>query len=243
MSDIIQRQITNLKKQNDGIETSLQNRGIPFNKMSVDISIPERELEVIRNYNEYLKEIVKNNKPQTQPQPKVVQKPVIQTIIESDDELEEKITHKTNCSLEDAKRAFFSKEYETFDEIINNFHKENHLRFYKANYKWADEKLGKPEYIAKNQVRGFIQMLDPFRKYLFVCFRCILLDNETKKYRFPSYWIVNADTDLSTLLSSVYDDFDFIEVNENETINKLLCKMRKNENENDVDLISEMYLN
>lgn len=245
------KQIHNLRKQNEGIESSLRNRNIPFNKMSIDItSKPELELEVVRGYNTYLKEIAKQSKPPSQPaQPQPAQPMHVKDVKdvkeekEEPDYEEEKIVYKPNVSLEDTKRAFFSKEYPVFETLLNDFRKEDKVKFYKANYKWADEKLGKPEFIAKNQVRGFIQTLDSYRKYLMVCFRCIMVDIDEKRYRFPSYWIVNADTDIKTLLGSIYDDFDFIEVNDDTSVAKLLHKMRKNEDENDTNLVSEVYLN
>ena len=145
--------------------------------------------------------------------------------------------------MEDLKRAFFSKEYDTFMSLIQQQQSTNNkLKFYKSNYKWADDNTGKPDFAARNLLRGFVQGLDPYRKYLMVCFRCILLDTETKKYRYPSYWIVNTDVDMKTLLGSLYDDYDFITVEESEAIHKMLTRMRKNEDENDSALVGETYL-
>lgn len=245
------KQIQNLRKQNEGIESSLRNRNIQFNKMSIDITCkPELELEVVRGYNTYLKEIAKQSKPKDIKEPTHPSQPSqtsnvtnVKDDTDEQDYEEEKIVYKPNISLEDTKRAFFSKEYPVFETLLNDFRKEDKVKFYKANYRWADEKLGKPEFIAKNQVRGFIQTLDSYRKYLMVCFRCIIVDIDEKRYRFPSYWIVNVDTDIKTLLGSIYDDFDFIEVNDDISVAKLLHKMRKNEDENDTNLVSEVYLN
>ena len=145
------------------------------------------------------------------------------------------------CNMEDIKRAFFSKEYETCNALINNQQllTENKFRFYKANYKWSDDNTGKPNFIAKNLLRGFVQGLDPYRKYLLVCFRCILIDPDIKKYIYPSYWIVNTDIHMNTLLGSLYDDYEFVSIDE-ESIPKILERMKKNEN--DTELIGECYL-
>ena len=237
----MEKKIASIKKQNEGIETSLQSRGISFNKMSVSIDDLDKELLVLTNYNEYLKQVVKDSKPKVE---KIDKPPIPPTIeCEEPDYIEEKIVYKPNCSLEDVKRAFFSKDYETFETQIGEFTKQNYLKFYKVNYRYANEKDGVAEYIAKNQVRGFIQMLDQYRRFLLVCFRCIQLDAEAKTYRYPSYWIVSADTDIKTLLGSIYDDFDFIVLEDEAQVSKMLHKMRKNEDESDTQLVSEMYLN
>ena len=247
------KQITNLKKQNDGMEIAFKNKSIEFTKLSIDNVDPETELSILKDYNEYLKGISKNNRPP--PQQKEVKQPTTAIVPkekkskenDSDDEdeltKEEKISFPTICNMEDPKRAFFSKEYESFTSLIQQqLTSSNKLRFYKANYKWADDNTGKPDFAARNLLRGFVQSLDPYRKYLMVCFRCILTDIETKTYRYPSYWIVNTDVDMKTLLGTLYDDYDFICVEEQEAIDKLLIKMRKNEDENDTALIGETYL-
>ncbi len=53
MSDLT-KQITNLKKQNDGMEISFKNKGITFTKLSIDTIDPETELKLLKDYNEYL---------------------------------------------------------------------------------------------------------------------------------------------------------------------------------------------
>ncbi len=252
-----QKQIDNLKKQNEGMEMSFKNKSIKFTKLSIDNIDPETELMLLKDYNNYLKNISKNNRPKVESKPKVeTNKPTNesnkQTLSSNDkdcdeDELtkEEKITYPTVCNMEEHKRLFFSKDYDAFNELINvqlSISLEPNLRFYKANYKWSDDNTGKPDFVARNLLRGFVQGLDNYRKYLMVCFRCILVDEETKKYRYPSYWIVNTDVDLNKLLGSTYDDYDFIKVEDEDAIEKMLLKMRKNEDENDECLVGETYL-
>ena len=191
--------------------------------------------------NGYLKNISKTNRPPPKPQS-------VKTVVEADtkitnpidlsneDELtkEEKITFPTICNMEDAKRAFFSKEYDEFVNIISG----QPLKFYKATYKWSDDNDGKPEFIARNLLRGFVQGLEPYKKYFMVCFRCILIDASTKRYAYPSYWIVNTDINITTILGSLYDDYKFTSVDEVD-VKTMLDEMKKSEVEN---LIGETYL-
>ena len=238
----MEKQIENLKKQNDGMETAFKNKSIQFNKLSIDVTDPETELQLLKDYNIYLKGIsaanrpVKEEKPKEQPKPKE-QKPKDE---DEDDEVpkEVKPVYSTISNMEDIKRAFFSKEYEIASDLI----KQQPFKFYKVNYKFSSDNTGRPGYVAKNLLRGFVQSLDDYRKYFMICFRCILINKDTNEYRYPSYWIVNTNDDLKTVLGSLYDDYDFISVEGVEAINIMLKKMEKNEDENDEDLIGEVYL-
>lgn len=251
MSDV-EKQIINLQKQNDGMELSFNAKDIKYTKLHCENLDPETELIFLKDYNEYLKNISKNNRPP--PQQKEVSIPKVENKLNSkkentydsdnEDELtnEEKITFPTICNLEDAKRAFFSKEYDIFNDFIEKQQSTNNqLRFYKATYKWADDSTGKADFIARNLLRGFIHSLDSYRKYLMVCFRCILVDVETKTYAYPSYWIVNTTVDIKNLLGSLYDNYEFTLIQKT-NISKMLKKMEKNDNENDISLIGETYL-
>jgi hypothetical protein len=236
----IQKQIANLKKQNDGMESSFAAKDIKFTKLTIENVEPDLELMLLKDHNEYLKNISKQNRPppavkeeksKEQPKPKDV---------DDEDDLpkEVKPVYTTITNMEDIKRAFFSKEYETAHKLIQ----EHPFRFYKANYKYSSDNTGRPGYVAKNLLRGFVQGLDDFRKYFMICFRCILIDRETNEYRYPSYWIVNTNDDLKTVLGSIYDDYDFIALEGDEAIGKMLKKMEKNEDANDEALIGEVYL-
>jgi hypothetical protein len=152
--------------------------------------------------------------------------------------------------MEDIKRAFFNKEYEIASELI----KQHPFKFYEVNYKFSSDNTGRPSYVAKNLLRGFVQCLDDYRKYFIICFKCILINKDTNEYKYPSYWIVNTNDDLKTILGSLYDDYDFILIEEQEAISKMLKQMEKNEDtkpeqgyqqesmENDEVLIGEVYL-
>ena len=243
MTDV-QKQITLLTKQNEGMETSFTHKGVQFTKLSIENGDePEVMLTLLTEYNIYLKNISKTNRPPPPPKPqsvKTVVEPDIKTTkpidFSNEDELtkEEKITFPTICNMEDAKRAFFSKEYDTFFNIISG----HPLKFYKATYKWSDDNDGKPEFIARNVLRGFVQGLEPYKKYFMVCFRCILIDASTKRYAYPSYWIVNTDINITTILGSLYDDYKFTSVDEVD-VKTMLDEMKKSEDEN---LIGETYL-
>jgi hypothetical protein len=236
------KQIANLKKQNEGMETAFKNKGIEFTKLSLSETIPlETQLDLLKVQNEYLKDISKQNRPPPQDKPKEQQKPK-ETKSKEDDEDEElkevKPIYSTIVNMEDIKRAFFSKDYKTATELI----KQHPLKFYKVNYKFSSDNTGRPSYVAKNLLRGFVQGLDDCRKYFMICFRCILVNKETNEYIYPSYWIINTNDDLNAVLGSVYDDFEFIAVEGEEAINKMLKKMEKNEDENDETFIGEVYL-
>lgn len=242
-----QKQIVNLKKQNDGMETAFKNKGIQFNKLSIDVSNPETELLLLQNYNKYLKDIsvanrppapVKEEKPKEQSKPKEKKPKEDEDEDEDEGPKESKPIYSTITNMEDIKRAFFSKEYETASELI----KQHPFKFYKVNYKFSSDYTGRPGYVAKNLLRGFVQGLDDYRKYLMVCFRCILVNKDNNEYKYPSYWIVNTNDDLKTILGSLHDDYDFIVVEGDEAISKMLKRMEKNENENDEALIGEVYL-
>jgi len=42
-----------------------------------------------------------------------------------------------------------------------------------------NDNTGCPRHVEKNLLRGFVQCLDDYRKYLMICFRCILVNKET----------------------------------------------------------------
>lgn len=196
-----EKQINSLKKQNEGMETSFKNRGIQFTKLSLDSMDPEAELLLLKDYNNYLKGIATANKPPPTPAPikvKEEEKPK-----DDEEEIASQIEDKkpvfsTITNMEDIKRAFFSKDYDLFHQLI----KDVPFKFYKANYKYADDNTGRPSFVAKNLLRGFVQSLDDYRRYFLTCFRCISI--EEKRYNYPSYWIVNSNDDLKTIIGSIY---------------------------------------
>jgi hypothetical protein len=64
MTDV-QKQITLLTKQNEGMETSFTHKGVQFTKLSIENGDePEVMLTLLTEYNIYLKNISKTNRPQ-----------------------------------------------------------------------------------------------------------------------------------------------------------------------------------
>lgn len=230
------KQIANLKKQNEGMESSFKTKGIQFTKLSLDSVDPETELLMLQTYNTYLKGISTANRPQ--PMKRTVDEPVK----EEDDEYcefreEPKPMFSTITNMEDIKRAFFSQDYDVAYELI----RQHPFKFYKASYKYADDNTGRPAFVAKNLLRGFVQSLDNYRKNLMVGFRCIQIGGE-QHYKYPSYWIVNSNDDLKTIIGSIYDDFEFVPVVDEERILQMYRRMQKNEDETDTELVGEAYL-
>lgn len=246
------KQIANLKKQNEGMEAAFKNKNIEFTVLSTDNIDPEIEFNLLKNYNEYLKTISKNNRPPPQEKPvkqeKQEQKQSAPKKKEEDDDddqcnddtpKEVKPVYSTIVNMEDIKRAFFNKEYETFNTLIG----QHPFKYYQVNYKYASDNTGRPTYVAKNLLRGFVQGLDDYRKYFIVCFRCILTNKETNEYSYPSYWIVNSNDDIKNILGSLYDDYDFNLVEDQDEITSLLKKMEKAQGDDQDDtLIGEIYL-
>ena len=228
------KQIANLKKQNEGMETSFKTKGIEFTKLTIDNVDPETKLMALKQYNDYLKGISVANRPP--PTPKIVEPKPIEEPDDDEPIKEVKPVFSTITNMEEIKRTFFSKEYDVSYELI----KQHPFRFYEANYKYADDNTGRPAFVAKNLLRGFVQSLDDYRKYLMVGFRCISI--EEQKYSYPSYWIVNSNDELSVILGSIYDDFDFIPVVEEEKIVSMYRNMQKNEDETNEKIVGETYL-
>jgi hypothetical protein len=231
----------NLKRQNQGMEASFIAKGIHFEKID-----DTEDVDRLTEYNLYLKSVSaanrpKENKPKDTNKPKEKNDKEEKKVLEEEEDLpikDVKPSFSTIVNMEDIKRAFFCKDYDTFHSLV----RQHPFKYYKANYKYSSDNAGRPEYVAKNLLRGFVQSMDDSRKYLMVCFRCILVDKDAKDYRYPSYWIVNSNDDLSTILGSQYEDFDFIQVEEDDAISILLNRMHKNEDETDNALVGEQYL-
>ncbi len=57
------KQILNLKKQNEGMEIAFKNKNIEFTKLIIDNSDMETEINQLKEYNNYLKGISLANRP------------------------------------------------------------------------------------------------------------------------------------------------------------------------------------
>jgi hypothetical protein len=242
--------IQNLQKQNDAIYSSLVSKNVLFTRRIIsDESIDETKiLEILTEENKELKELSKNNRPVQQA---VEKKPAISVVEKkepipkepkNDDEDESfedsKKSYTIIHNMEDIKRAFFNKEYELFEELV----KQHEFIYYKVSYKYSSDNDRKPDYVARNLLKGFGRALDDYRKYLLVCFRC--KEYEPIKYDYNSLWIVNTKDDLKTIIGSFYDDFDFqLQTFDVEnSFNNFLEEFRKKDLEVELNIIGEMYI-
>ena len=235
--------IENLQKQNDAIYSSLVSKNVLFTRHV--ITDETKILEILTEENKELKELSKNNRPVSQ----VVEKKTVAQIVEKkeqipkeqkdDDEDESfedsKKSYTIIHNMEDIKRAFFNKEYELFEELI----KQHEFIYYKVSYKYSSDNDRKPDYVARNLLKGFGRALDDYRKYLLVCFRCT--EYEPIKYDYNSLWIVNTKDDLKTIIGSFYDDFDF-QLQTFDVENNFLEEFRKKDLEVELNIIGETYI-
>jgi hypothetical protein len=238
--------IQNLQKQNDAIYSSLVSKNIQFTRhITCDIIDETKIIEILSQENKELKELSKNNKPVVEVvEKKQIIQPKKEPIPKENNEEEEESFEETKKSytiisnMEEIKRAFFNKEYELFEELI----KQHEFIYYKVSYKYSSDNDNKPDYVARNLLKGFSRSLDDYRKYLLVCFRCNEVD--TKKYIYDSLWIVNTNDDLKTVIGSFYDDFDFhVQVFDDEnSISNFLEILRKKDMEIETNIIGEIYI-
>ena len=232
-------------KQNDSIYTSLVARNIEFVRVDVSSLHLDEKLNALIDENNKLKEVVKVNKPVPVPVPKEpkqvqVSQPKKQSVPkeEDDDETFEGVKQKFNTivNMEDIKRAFCNKDYDNFETLVQP----HPFKYYYAQYKYESDKDGSPEFVAKNLQRGFVRNLEDYRKYLFVCFRCVLTDQEKKTYSYPSMWIVNSTEPLANIIGSLHEDFNFVEV-EQPNLVQFMTTFRKINFDEFTNVIDELY--
>ncbi len=237
------QKITNIQKQNEAIFSSLKAKGIEVEREIIPEGSDEATIiEILTKENNKFKELAKQNKPPPQvKEPKVVQPVQAQTSKpkkeqEDEDNEEEYEAPKPKfdciCNMEDIKRAFFNKDYETAKSLIIA----NPFKFYEVNYKYSSDKDGVPDFVAKNLLKGFVRNFDDYRKYFMICFRCTKLGSN---YEYKSKWIVNTLEPISNVIGSTYDDFEFTEVTDN--IEEFIKSMEKLD-ENTEGLVGEAYV-
>jgi len=234
MSLELENKIKNLIKQNDSIYNSLLSKNISFERLKINDELPnEDKIKLLLEDNDKLKNISKLNRPP--PEVKIVKPVVIENkkkiCNEEEEENYETCQKKfsTITNMEDIKRAFFSKNYELFNELVQQFN----FKYYRADYKYSSEKDGSPEFIAKNLVKGFVRNLEDYRSYFMICFRCYKKDNN---YLYPSLWIVNSNDNIKDIIESNYDDYIYKEETD---IVSFLQDIQKVDDEN---CIEEGYL-
>jgi len=153
---------------------------------------------------------------------------------------ESKVKANVIVNMEEIKRAFFNNEIEQFIQLI----KQHQFAYYRATYKYSSDNNGKPEYIAKNLVGGFVRNMEDYSKYFLTCFRCYKNENS---YEYPSLWIVNIGPSddqvfsIEDVIGSLYDDYDFVPVTET-MMDDFLNDLEKKANGSDDNLIIEKYV-
>lgn len=120
------------------------------------------------------------------------------------------MSHPKIGNLDSLKRAFSNKEYDDFKRLLE----ETPYKYYKGKYKDSSEFKGRPDFVIQNRNKGFIQSeeLESKRAYLFVAFHCFKDD----ELHFESYWIVNTEDSLESLLGEDHSSFDFTPVSTDE---------------------------
>jgi hypothetical protein len=242
------KQISNILKQNQSIHSSLVSRKITdlpeLISLTESMSLDE-QLKLLIDENNKLKEIVKLNKPieevkVKEDKPKEV-KPKVKEVKDDDsDEDAKEVQPKfsTITNMEDIKRAFFSADYELFKNLLL----EHQFKMYTGEYLYASDKDGAPDYSARNLVKGMIRSFDDYRKYFMICFRCFQNQDDLSKmtYTYPSLWIVNSTDSINSIIGSVVEDYKLTEVLSENILDflKLLEKL----NEETPGLIAESYV-
>lgn len=145
-----------------------------------------------------------------------------------------KTAFPTFGNLENCKRAFFTKDYETFEKELGD----KHYLFFRVSYKHSSEEMdGKPEFIARNFLGGFVKELDDFRKYFFCVFRCVKPDRDESKYQYDSLWIVNT-SELDKVYGDRKNDFCWTHVSRDE-FKTFVSEFKPTDKEN---VIAEKYV-
>lgn len=124
----------------------------------------------------------------------------------SDDEghEEKKVTYSKIGNLENVKRSFCNKEFESFESLIQN--QTPSFKLYSVDYVDSSEFDGRPDFILVNKNKGFVQSMDEYRSYFYIAFVCSKKDG---KVTFKSYWIVNTNDPLDKVLGSDFESFKF----------------------------------
>lgn len=223
-----EKQIALLTKQNDSIYNSLLNKGIEFQRLSIEGVDDTNKLTILQDENKQLKELSKANKPKPEPKKEKVK------VEEEDVPKEEvkKFSYITN--MDDLKRSFFNDEMSPF--LIGV--RDTPFKFYNATYKFSSDNDGKEPYIATNLLSGFVRNFDKIKGHFMIVFRCWEQD---KKYKYDSHWLLNSEDDLKDIIGSLYDDFDFVETDV-ETFLRDIQKMEDGKIRDNFTMICESYV-
>ena len=159
--------------------------------------------------------------------------------VEKEETFEDPVkTFDTVTNMEDLKRAFFNDDFPTFEKCVI----ENNLKFYNVTYKFSSDKDGAAEFSATNLVGGFARNFEEYKKYFMICFRCWkLIDSDINKYLYESVWLINTLEPIQNVIGDLYDDFDFVEINDSETFFDLIKKANGKWKE-EYECIKEKYV-
>lgn len=212
--------INGIRKQNESIYNSLKSKNISDigELITFTDETPEQQFQLLQQENKRLKGMLP---PVPVPEPVVHVVPVVPIVQEKDEDetFEDPVPKfETITNMEDIKRAFFSGEYDKFDELV----KEHNFTLLHGTYKWSSDKDGAPEFVAKNLLKGFVRKFDDFRKYFIICFRCVQETKSPNSYSYPSLWIVNTLDDK--LIDKFSDDFTFTKPENSSNFYKLIRK-------------------
>ena len=215
--------INGIRKQNESIYNSLKSKNISDigELITFTDETPEQQFQLLQQENKRLKSML----PPVPVPEKVVPVQVQVKEVKDDDENQKEETFEdpipkfeTITNMEDIKRAFFSGEYDKFEELV----KEHNFTLLHGTYKWSSDKDGAPEFVAKNLLKGFVRKFDDFRKYFIICFRCVQETKSPNSYSYPSLWIVNTLDDK--LIDKFSDDFTFTKPEDSDAFYKLIRK-------------------
>jgi hypothetical protein len=109
-----------------------------------------------------------------------------------------------------------SKYFST--DFKKDFDKEG-FSIYKSVYKFNDDFKGRPSFVNRNAVNGFIQTLDDARKY---SFGSLMLVNEKDVTIMIGYWIIRGQEPLKEVFGDFLADNDWskLSIDDSEELNQ-----------------------
>jgi hypothetical protein len=131
---------------------------------------------------------------------------------------------KSATSLDSLKRGYndhkkTDSKFFTQESFLKDFDQKG-FSIYQASYKYNDDFTGRPDFVNRNAVNGFVQNLDDARKYAFGSF--ILVDMGKDVKHLTSYWILRGQEPIKDVFDSFLDDNVWVKLDVNEETCKLL---------------------
>lgn len=141
------------------------------------------------------------------------------------------IKYDTVGNLENSKRAFFTDKDST---ILKTELSTKPYQLYHIEYKYSSDYDGSMDFVARNVVHGMMNNYDSFRKYMFMVYRCYVVDNK-RQYKYDGY-VVSNTSDIQKVLGDKYDDFTWTQMTD---IDEFMMHFVNSTEEN---LLHESYL-